>query len=172
MQRQLTPCGTESAAKRHVSRGEPICDVCTAGRLSRRKPKKQKPNKCGTPAGYQVHVRAGETPCEPCKLATAAKRRERRKRHRPPCATPGGYRSHIARGETICAPCREAERLDGQRRRIEKAAAEGRELRPRNDTVQCGTESGRVSHYRRGEKPCEPCREAGNALKNAERAAA
>lgn len=37
--------------------------------------------------------------------------------------------------------------------------------RHRIDAAKCGTESGHRAHYRRGESPCDPCREAASAAK-------
>jgi len=131
----LSPHGTEAAAKRHVMLREPICDVCAAGRLARRKPIVNRATaKCATEAGYVRHLREKTVICQPCreahrvyKRASAARTRARRETEvvvrRQECGTTRGYDAHRRHKEPQCDACREAERLRAQARRARAKAA-------------------------------------------------
>jgi len=58
--KNLAPCGTIAARRRHKKHGE-TCEPCT--------PKPLQLQPCGTPAAYKRHYKNGETPCEPCHTA-------------------------------------------------------------------------------------------------------
>lgn len=125
------PCGTEAAAKRHVRSGEPLCDVCQAGRDARRKtpyrPKRTTTpgQRCGTKQGYEDHLAHGETTCQPCKDAMAADARRRYALRaaalNPPtkheqCGSVAGRAKHRRLGEKPCNACRLAHN-DANRKR-------------------------------------------------------
>lgn len=81
MARELKPCGTVAAYRRHCVRKEEACAPCKeAMRLcgeQRRKNPPECPRKlapCGTYGGAQRHARRKEEPCGPCLVA----RRERK----------------------------------------------------------------------------------------------
>ena len=101
---------------------------------------------CGSPAGYHKHYDAKEEACQACKDAQNAKQRARydpRKRH---------LRYLKSIGET-------------PKRKYTKRREAGVSDNTLDDPIWrpiCGTHNGRRRHYEMGEKPCEPCREAGN----------
>lgn len=86
--KNLLPCGTPAAARRHRQAREPLCDPCSAAERAdkeqQRRAKGMKPMqaaKCGTRPAYQGHLRRKEVPCQACKDADRAYRRGR---PRPP----------------------------------------------------------------------------------------
>jgi hypothetical protein len=190
LKRPVPPCGTAAAYQRHRRRKETACEPCRQANVEYRRKQRGggafKRAECGSTAAYQAHLRRGEQACDPCRLAANAKRqalraakrddkpqqpapeKQDRRRPRPACGTTGGYRAHLTRDEPVCDECREAERLSGLRRRRAKAAAEGRTVNSYGPS-RCGTESGRSMHRRRGEEPCQPCRDAFNAAQAARR---
>lgn len=70
--RELQPCGTDAAYRRHVAAGEIACVACVEAHNKKaktyRKPKRVLKG-CGTNAGWAVHRRAKEEPCDPCRIA-------------------------------------------------------------------------------------------------------
>lgn len=80
------PCGTESAYRRHLYRGETPCEECRAAAVAaqrrryRAKHPAREPAPCGTRAGYTRHWRAGEAACCPCRAAAAAYQQSLRKK--------------------------------------------------------------------------------------------
>jgi len=89
------------------------------------------------------------------------------------CGTPGGYSAHHKHKETPCDACREAWRVYSREWREshrEASNAYKREWKRRKGVqpwraAQCGTISGYVGHYRRGEPPCKACRGAEHAYR-------
>ena len=85
------------------------------------------------------------------------------------CGTRSGAMAHYRRGEKPCDACRLAHNIHNleQRRGRELTSEElARTLaRPpmAGGPARCGTHSGAMAHYRRGEKPCDACRLAHNA---------
>lgn len=80
MPRQLKPCGTAAAARRHYRYGEQPCDACRRAELEYQRARKGykpfRPAVCGTVAGYRRHHRNGEEPCAECRAANARSMRE------------------------------------------------------------------------------------------------
>ena len=116
MSRELQPCGTRAAYKRHLRRGEEPCRECreAARRADRgRKRNRAQPRElqpCGTYAAYMRHLRRGEEPCGACRKARRSRDREMT-RSRPelkPCGTYAAYSRHIKAGETPCDACKRA----------------------------------------------------------------
>jgi hypothetical protein len=81
MARELRPCGTPAAYRRHVYHGEVPCKACADAdrkdsreRMRKRRggggPKPLQP--CGTPAAYQRHHRRNQKPCQACSAAWSA----------------------------------------------------------------------------------------------------
>lgn len=72
--RQLAPCGTTAAARRHRRKGEDLCSPCAQAESVHTQNQKAKkaPPECGTRAGYQRHLRNGETPDQKCRDANNA----------------------------------------------------------------------------------------------------
>lgn len=69
--KELRPCGTPAAARRHQRAGEKPCEACLeAQRGGPRKPVKVA--RCGTRSGYVAHRARGEDACPPCRAANAA----------------------------------------------------------------------------------------------------
>lgn len=73
---------------------------------------------------------------------------------------------------TACWPCRDrARNLLAAATNEEECAALlavlDKPFNPRKDASKCGERGGWQIHYRRGEPPCEPCREARNAAQRA-----
>lgn len=114
----------------------------------------------------------------------------------PDHGTPDRYLQHLADGDDPCVPCQIAWRqdqcadkpvspafggggvlIDGiwgghtyeQRRRIRRR--QKREQASRKPVYGCGTEAAYKRHIRRGETPCEACREASRRATAARRAA-
>jgi hypothetical protein len=81
MLRELKPCGTEAAARRHARYGEPLCDACREAQLvAQRRRKGHQPRgivRCGTISGYSRHRKLRETPCDECRAEWARYCRER-----------------------------------------------------------------------------------------------
>ena len=75
MSRELQPCGTYAAYRRHLSHGEYPCQPCTeAAAAHQRKVRGTKPRvlaPCGTVGAYHRHIRSNETPCDDCRKAWA-----------------------------------------------------------------------------------------------------
>lgn len=85
--RQLKPCGTEAAYRRHARHGENACAECLAAhrvyhRIYQRTVRAGRPVRqlkpCGTRAAYDRHLRRGERACFPCRLANS--RRDTRRK--------------------------------------------------------------------------------------------
>jgi hypothetical protein len=86
--RELKPCGTPAAYRRHLRRGETPCQECkraeTEYQQSRpayraRHPVSRGPlQPCGTYAGYERHRHRGERICEECREANTARAATRR----------------------------------------------------------------------------------------------
>lgn len=167
MAKELQPCGTSAAYRRHKKRNEEPCDLCKEAqklksRLHDEKRRDRIPNapfdesKCGTTAGYSQHKRHSVPPCESCLQANrdyhnARNRRLGRQEFQPAeCGTVGGYRRHHANDEKPCGPCAEAYRV----KRREQTGAQP--FKP----AACGTRSGYWRHYHRGEEACAPCKAA------------
>ena len=132
MSRELQPCGTRAAYKRHLRRGEEPCRECreAARRADRgRKRNRAQPRElqpCGTYAAYMRHLRRREEPCGACREARRVlDRGVVRSRPVKPCGTPAAYHRHLSRKETPCGPCVEAvsaynrERWARKRRELE-----------------------------------------------------
>lgn len=72
--RELKPCGTHAAYRRHIAHGEDPCEACLEAereyKRNRRAEKGSKPRgelrPCGTTAAYERHVYHGEVPCDAC----------------------------------------------------------------------------------------------------------
>lgn len=93
MTRELQPCGTAAAFRRHQLHGEPPCQPCRQAfadyrrRLRERVPDRRPVGRprsavCGTTGGYRAHLRYGEVPCFACMDAVAAAERDYRARRR------------------------------------------------------------------------------------------
>lgn len=94
MSRELMPCGTPAAARRHYLRGEKPCEACLKAQReywkawhsvkspSQRPPGRPRSATCGTSGGYHAHKRYGEVACWPCVDAVAAQQRDYRARKR------------------------------------------------------------------------------------------
>lgn len=117
--RELHPCGTPAAYRRHQRAGETPCEDCQQARRDyvRRRYGNARPESarkpappCGTPAAYQRHRRYGEEACRPCKDAINALNP---KSPYPPriaeCGTTSGPRRHRRLGEPVCEACRLAQ---------------------------------------------------------------
>jgi len=81
MGRELKPCPSWAAYKRHLYNSEQPCDDCIAAqRVYMRTWRPLKPSSPlpphGTVATYWRHRRSGETPCESCRRAFNAYQRE------------------------------------------------------------------------------------------------
>lgn len=74
--RELVPCGTLTAHRRHLRRGEPIDEACREAKSSSyrvpRPPLPEERPECGTRSGYRWHVAHHEIPCQPCTQADLA----------------------------------------------------------------------------------------------------
>lgn len=72
MPRELQPCGTTGAYRRHLKRGERPCEPCTtanreAGRRLKDAPHTRlRPIRHGTAGGADTHRWRNEQPCRPC----------------------------------------------------------------------------------------------------------
>lgn len=67
MARELKPCGTSAAYRRHLRRDETPCEACTAAEAERSRPVGAPPRKKaehGTQSKYSAGCR-----CEPCRDA-------------------------------------------------------------------------------------------------------
>lgn len=71
--RELKPCGTPAAYRRHIKRGEEPCEPCRAANTQRKKAGavtgrtgRRKPIAHGTRAGYRQHRYRGEEACPAC----------------------------------------------------------------------------------------------------------
>ena len=75
-----------------------------------------------------------------------------------PCGTRGAYDRHKRRGEPIDPECQAGheERLK-ERSAAKRAALDAQG--PRRELRPCGTAAAYERHIRRGEAPCEPCKE-------------
>ena len=150
--RELKPCGTIAAYRRHVYHGETPCDACWLAqrdahqkrreriRSGDHKPEPRGPiQPCGTMGGYQRHRKRLEPTCLPCRKAKAAYDRDRyRERLRDERhGTVAGWRKHRKSGEIPCERCTEARR---------------REIAP------CGTPEAFDRHFFANERPCGECR--------------
>jgi hypothetical protein len=77
--RELEPCGTKAAYRRHVRNGQEICPVCAEAKDRKfRAPQptlslvpEVRPD-CGTRSGHQWHTEHHETPCPDCTAAHQA----------------------------------------------------------------------------------------------------
>lgn len=77
--RELAPCGTKPAYRRHVRNGEDIDSVCAAAKerkfrpllVSVPVPEVHRPD-CGTRSGYEWHTEHHEDPCTACTSAVLA----------------------------------------------------------------------------------------------------
>ncbi len=75
MTRELQPCGTVAARRRHIVNGEPICDPCRIAvneyEALRQRPtvRLRYPAQCGTHSGYCRHISLNESACRPCRVA-------------------------------------------------------------------------------------------------------
>lgn len=73
--RELMPCGTKAAYRRHLRNGEDIDSECAAtqrGRYSSPRPAPEVRPVCGTRSGYQWHTQHHEIPCPECTAADLA----------------------------------------------------------------------------------------------------
>lgn len=90
MPRELKPCGTLAAYRRHYLHGEKPCEPCAEANRAYQKElyRQRNPNprptgrpetaKCGTRSGYMAHRRRNELACQACLDATAAVQRSYR----------------------------------------------------------------------------------------------
>lgn len=150
MPRELIPCPSEAAYRRHLARGEPVDEGCqqahnehnakyrhpvsTTGVHIGERP--LGPGECGTLRGYRWHRKAAEPQCQPCKDAQAADVRSRYGkatgtkpgRVLAPCGTPAAYQRHLTHGEEPCDECRAGNlannQLDWRASRIVAAMAQ------------------------------------------------
>lgn len=76
MPRELKPCGTAAAFRRHLRHEEQPCEACYEAERERQREshgwKPLRPARCGTVSGYRRHLRAGERACAECRAANAA----------------------------------------------------------------------------------------------------
>lgn len=71
--RELKPCGTTAACRRHLRWGQEPCESCKEAEYARnRKHGPFRAARCGTNGGYKRHLRLREKPCESCRLAHSA----------------------------------------------------------------------------------------------------
>lgn len=107
MTRQLKPCGTLAAARRHLRNGEKVCEACRAAEVQSRRDKGIKPQRIaehGTGSKYKSGCR-----CDECTKANSRGSAKFRASHRdlPPDQIPhglNGYRNYGCR----CQVCRTA----------------------------------------------------------------
>lgn len=80
MTRQLKPCGTMAAARRHWRHGEELCDACRKAELEYQRARHgwqpARTAACGTVSGYRRHRRKGEQACPDCLAANAKAARD------------------------------------------------------------------------------------------------
>lgn len=80
MPRELSPCGSMAAARRHWRNGEDPCDACREAELEYQRAKRGsqpfRPAVCGTVGGYRRHLRETGQACADCKAANAKAARE------------------------------------------------------------------------------------------------
>ena len=108
MPRDLKPCGTQAAYKRHLRHGEEPCDACKEAEYSRkRKGGPFQPARCGTQTGYQRHLGLREEPCKECRRANAVAMLEDRKRRATRTDVPHGHSGYI-NWSCRCEVCRAA----------------------------------------------------------------
>jgi len=125
MDRELKPCGTSAAYRRHLRHGETPCDACrevenARGRLPGNGP--MQPAQHGTPSKYNAGCR-----CDAC---TAAHRERTRAWREAVAGLPAvfvphglnGYRNYGCRCETCKAAASEDNRAYRQRRKRKAAA--------------------------------------------------
>lgn len=112
--RNLEPCGTDPAYRRHLRHGEEPCRPCrdahaTAGRhgLPRRSL-----IACGSPAAYKRHLRQPETPCQSCCDARAAEESGRRERRRQEARAAAAVKPPRLAAANAARAARHAERLE------------------------------------------------------------
>lgn len=74
--RELKPCGTHAAYRRHHYNKESACRLCTDAateyEIARQRKKGNRPRQvaeCGTHSGYIRHLRLKEDTCNPCRQA-------------------------------------------------------------------------------------------------------
>lgn len=94
MARELQPCGTNAAYRRHRYYNEPACPECRTAatvyeiaRLRKHGGGPRKIAQCGTHSGYVRHIRNREPTCLPCRKAhvsavVESKRKVRRQKRR------------------------------------------------------------------------------------------
>ena len=129
MPRELQPCGTLAAYRRHVRAEEIPCTPCLEAKReanrryeASRSPRPSRPRAlkpCGTRAAYARHLRNGEKACDACLAAEAAGTSSRVRPGRgraplQPCGTYAAYQRHVRNGEEPCGPCREAARVNAR----------------------------------------------------------
>jgi hypothetical protein len=90
--KELAPCGTRAARKRHTRKNE-TCEVCDPLRQRHRDLKP-----CGTRAARDRHRAHGET-CETCAPKPVQLQ---------PCGTYGAAIRHKKHNQPLCPPCRDA----------------------------------------------------------------
>lgn len=86
MPRELQPCGTQAAYRRHLRHREVSCVECCAAQAESQRKRRGEPTVrgryrvqgCGTNAGYHQHRRRKEEPCRPCLDAMGAYLKQRR----------------------------------------------------------------------------------------------
>jgi hypothetical protein len=94
--RNVKPCGTYAAWRRHLRAGDPFCFACDEAQRAyyrdlkrakaiqelRESERAERLQGCGTRGAYRRHVDNGETPCAPCDSANRTYQRERKREQR------------------------------------------------------------------------------------------
>lgn len=93
MTRELQPCGTYAAYRRHIRHGEVPCRPCSDAAAAWARPRQQARRaergyvrgpygvpQCGTYSGYMAHRYRRQGTCQPCRDAAAAYKREQKAR--------------------------------------------------------------------------------------------
>lgn len=127
MTRELKPCGTPAAYRRHLRHGEYPCEACREAELERnRKHGPFRPAVCGTPSGYNRHLKRREQACDACRKAHNTAVVERRWRNASRPDIPHGHSGYV-NWNCRCEVCRtaknEAHRAYWARRRLREAAS-------------------------------------------------
>ena len=163
--RELKPCGTTAAARRHHRKGEELCDLCREA---------HRQDMADLNATRKRLRAEGKTLAQVSAQKRAERERaEREKRWKDdslqdccgaPCAgdepTSKYAKRHWTAKTSPCEPSRRCRNLADRRKWKRDNPAEPRELEP------CGTAAAFQRHKYRGEEPCQPCREAHNIQSN------
>lgn len=80
--RELQPCGTPAAYRRHIYYKEIACDECLKAWAKAQRDRSRGFKLCGSEAAYHRHMKDGEKPCRACKKARAKEVQIRRRKKR------------------------------------------------------------------------------------------